>query len=354
MRTAALQYLVCPRCAGTLVADAGTQAADGHIMDGTLISGCGARFAIRGGIARLIPESHERASSSHSGHSGETPDPESLLTADRFAAEWAIFDQKAGYYEQQFLDWIAPLRPRDFTDQVVLEGGCGKGRHTALVASYGARAVIAIDLGDAVEVAFDATRHLENVHIAQGDIVRPPVARCVDVGFSIGVLHHLLEPEAGFRGLCGCVRQGGRVAIWVYGYESNEWIVRYVDPLRHGVTSRIPETWLYWLSLPPAAALRLALLAYRRPRLAEKLPYGAYLAYISRFPLREVHHIMFDQLVTPVAHYLRRGQVAGWFDPDGFADVELAWHNRNSWRACATIDRQADQSADSSADSRRA
>ena len=42
------------------------------------------------------------------------------------------------------------------------------------------------------------------------------------------------------------------------------------------------------------------------------------------------------KLVTPIAHYLRRGEVASWFDR-GFDDVQINWHNRNSWRAWASV-----------------
>ena len=35
--------------------------------------------------------------------------------------------------------------------KVVLEGGCGKGRHTKLAAEWGAAEVVGIDLGDGVE-----------------------------------------------------------------------------------------------------------------------------------------------------------------------------------------------------------
>ena len=88
-----------------------------------------------------------------------------------------------------------------------------------LVASYGARAVVVLGLGNAVDVAFAATRRLDNVYVIQGNVVRPPVARVFDIGFSIGVLHHLPRPEEGFRSLYGgCT--GGRVALWVRGYES--------------------------------------------------------------------------------------------------------------------------------------
>ncbi len=326
MRTAALQYLACPKCNSSLVADADGPEPDGHIMSGTLVCNCGARYPIQGGVPRLTPE-----------HAHMDITSEATLTADRFGTEWKIFDHRADYFEQQFLDWVAPLKPRDFADKVVLEGGCGKGRHTQLIARWGCKAIVAIDLGDAVDVAFQATRHLSNVHVVQADMTRPPTPRAFDLAFSVGVLHHLPVPLDGFRALHSRIVKGGRVSIWVYGYEHNEWIVRFVNPLRRSVTSKIPERSLYWASLPPAAMLSVALRFYRWKTLAKRLPYGAYLNYISRFPLREVHHIMFDQLVTPVAFYLREGEVRSWFDTDELSDVSMEWHNENSWRATATV-----------------
>jgi len=336
LRTEALQYLACPKCGNSLVADAEAPEPDGHILHGTLVCACGAHYPITGGVPRLTPENADL----------DITD-ESTLTADRFGTEWKIFDHRADYFEQQFLDWVAPLKPRDFAGKVVIEGGCGKGRHTQLVARYGCKAIVALDLGSAVDVAFQQTRHLPNVHIVQGDLTRPPTARVFDLGFSVGVLHHLPVPIDGFNALRGRLVKGGRLSIWVYGYESNEWIVRFVNPLRRHVTSRMPENSLYWASLPPATMLAVMLRFYRSRTLSKRLPYGAYLNYISRFPLREVHHIMFDQLVTPVAFYLREDEVRSWFDTDALSEVAMEWHNENSWRATATVLGYEDEDASS-------
>jgi SAM-dependent methyltransferase len=309
-----------------MAADCDTQATDGHLMEGVLHCGCGCRYPLHRGIPRLTPRQAELAF-----------DARGEQVAARFAAEWQLFARHEEHHERQFLDWVAPLTAADFRDAVVLEAGCGKGRHSALMAQFGARAVVAMDLGAAVEVAFAATRHLPAVHVVQGDLLRAPVHRCFDLAISVGVLHHLEDPAAGFRALCGRVRPGGQVAAWVYGYESNEWLVRLVNPLREVLTARLPPRALYWLSLPPTALLRAALPVYRQRLLARHLPYGAYLHYISRFPLREIHAIVFDQLVTPVAHYLREEEVRAWLRSDQLHDARLSPHNGNSWRATARI-----------------
>ena len=85
-----------------------------------------------------------------------------------------------------------------------------------------------MDLSDAVETAFAATRALENVHIVQADIYHLPFPRIFDYAFSVGVLHHLPDPLRGFKSLASKVKQGGHLSAWVYGAENNEWITRWV------------------------------------------------------------------------------------------------------------------------------
>src|SRR5207244_12756734 len=88
-----------------------------------------------------------------------------LRAACRFSGEWACWSDLRDYYEQEFFDWVAPLAARDFTHRVVFEGGCGKGRHTAIVASHGASAIVSLDLGESAFVAFAHTRQFPNAHV---------------------------------------------------------------------------------------------------------------------------------------------------------------------------------------------
>ena len=63
-----------------------------------------------------------------------------------------------------------------------------------------------------------------------------------DIAFSIGVIHHLAEPEAALRQLTRAVKPGGYVLIWVYGRENMNWLTRYFDPLRRWLLSRLALT----------------------------------------------------------------------------------------------------------------
>src|SRR5262245_45134466 len=175
-----------------------------EVLEGDLTClGCARKWPVRGGVARFVGVASP--------------------TARAFGWEWHAFPRLESHHERQFLDWVAPLEPAAFEGQVVLEGGCGKGRHTRLVSRYGARAVIAVDLSDAVDVAFRNTMGEANAHIIQADLLELPLrpGSC-DLAFSVGVLHHLAEPLPGFRALARAVRPGGRLSVWVYGAEGNE------------------------------------------------------------------------------------------------------------------------------------
>ena len=266
-------------------------------------------------------------------------------TAEKFGWQWQHFNQFEAGYENQFLAWIAPVTREFFKDKVVLEGGCGKGRHTQLAAQFGARDVIGIDLSDAVETAFAATRELPNAHIVQADIYNLPFARVFDYAFSIGVLHHLPDPRAGFQSLTSRVKPGGYMSAWVYGAENNEWITRWVNPVRERVTSRIDPRLLLQLSKVPAAIMFAATKTIygplnRSPRgasIARHLFYNDYLKAIAGFGWREQHSIVFDHLIAPTAFYISRDEFAAWWREIGVSDADVNWHNSNSWRGFGRI-----------------
>jgi uncharacterized protein YbaR (Trm112 family)/protein-L-isoaspartate O-methyltransferase len=336
-----IEFLACPDCYGDLELEK-QQGDRSQIREGELrCQTCRRLFPIRHGVPRLLPAS---------------VDQRTIEVSASFSWEWNQFDEMRPHYHQQFLDWIRPLEPDDFVDKQVLEGGCGKGRHSALLAGYGARDVFALDLGSAVEAAHRNTSHLRAVHVIQGDILRPPLKPCADIALSIGVLHHMLDPASGFRALADRVKPGGRIAVWVYSREGNQWIVDYVDPVRTHVTSRLPRRMLYEAARPLAYAVAgLSKGLYgplARTGLQERFFYNQYLTYIARFPVREIHSIVFDHLVTPVAHYLSKEEIESWFGDARLTNVTIAHHNQNSWRAQGQLV-AAEQTAASALGSKR-
>ena len=331
MKRTLLNYLACPVCAGDIKLNS-VSAEDGlEVLAGELqCDSCAKIFPIVRGVPRFADLANL--------------EEDKQATADSFGWSWQEFSHDDAKYDQQFLDWIAPVTSEFFAGKVVLEGGCGKGRHTRRIAGWGARDIVAVDLSDAVEVAFVATRGLPNAHVIQADIFRLPLRRAFDYAFSVGVLHHLPNPREGFKSLVSKVKSGGHMSAWIYGAENNGWIVSFVNPVRRG-TSSMNRRALFHLSKLPAAVMYLATKLIYAPlnrddsgkKLARHLFYNDYLSYISRFNWREQHSIVFDHLVAPTAFYISREEFEAWWHDVGAQEVTITWHNQNSWRGFGRI-----------------
>ncbi|MCX6023797.1 MAG: methyltransferase domain-containing protein [Chloroflexi bacterium] len=332
MNPRVLDYLVCPRCHGDLTCQP-TVEFGGEIEEGLLeCQGCGLSYPVRRGIPRMMTGTlaHDKE-----------------RTADAFGWEWQEFNELHDdevTYESQFLDWIAPLDRDFFRGKVVLDAGCGMGRFSASAGRFGAKDVLAIDLSDAVESARRTTRGMPNVHVIQADIYQLPFKRPFDFAFSIGVLHHLPDPEGGFRALVRHTKDGGQVFGWVYGRENNGWIVYMANPLRELVFSRLPRKALYGISLGLTAAMQPVLKTLYAPAAdgshnacAGALPYQGYLRWLAQYGFRHNHHVVFDHMVAPTAFYLRREEFEDWFKRAGLEDVQLSWRNENSWRGLGRL-----------------
>jgi len=326
MKPRLLQMLACPDCGGDLTLSASSTNQD-EIITGSLgCQACAHEFAIQRGIPRLLPSGLSAIEAK---------------TAAAFGWEWNEFVEMHKEYEAQLLDWIHPLQPGFFCGKVILDAGCGTGRHAYHAARWGASEVVAMDLGSAVETAYANAGHLPNVHVVQGSIYSPPFKHPAAGGpfdfiYSIGVLHHLPDPEAGFHSLVRFLRPDGAIFAWVYGHENNAVVHRFINPLRKTFTRHLPHALLAVLAWPLAAILQTTVKGIYRPlhgtRLGRRLPTSAYLYSLSAFGFRQNYSIVFDHLVAPVAFYIKRTDFEAWFARDCLDDVRISWRNENSWR----------------------
>lgn len=324
MKEKLLDLLACPTCGGDILLAYASQYENKEIIEAVLsCKKCSREYKVERGIPRFAAL--------------DKIEQDKLDTAENFGWQWTHFTQQDEKYAEQFLGWLQPVKPDFFKDKIVLEGGCGKGRHTSLAANWGAKEVVGIDLSIAVESAYQATKHLPNVHIVQADIFKLPFKKIFDYAFSVGVLHHTPDPKRAFLSLAGKVKKGGAISAWIYGEENNEWIINYVNPIREGFTSKINQPTLYQLSKLPTVGVFLASKLLYRPLnktakpLAKRLFYNDYLNHLGTFGWREQHNIVFDHLVAPTAFYISKEEFEKWWQEIEAKDVEIIWHNQNSW-----------------------
>ena len=350
MRRSLIGVLACPKCGGPLSIKVFGKEKSGEITEGYVRCGkCEMWYPIIKGIPRMLPPSMINRSlldGFFEKHKDKIPengiDKEAgrevvkERTSKSFGFQWNVFSEMFPEYEQNFLNYIKPLEPSFFRNKLVLDAGCGFGRHTYYAAKYGAE-VIGFDLSDAVEAAYRNCKRFKNVNIVQGDIYNPPFRPGFDFIMSIGVLHHLpiSKQEEGFLSLVKLMRKGTMIFAWLYGREGRWFKLHVVEGIVRRVTTRMPFSMLYYLCYLPAALyhsfniLHSALAGNRvTRRLSGYVPFKGY----AKFPFRVKHADAFDLLATPVNSYYTKQQVERWAKDAKLREVSITDIEKKSWR----------------------
>lgn len=249
-----------------------------------------------------------------------------MSSQDRFGFEWHKYAEMDPNYEIQFLRWIKPLAPADFKDKTVLDAGCGMGRNSCWPFLYGAKHVTAFDFDHRSVAA--ARRNLAQfggrAEVLFKSIYDISWQNEFDIVFSIGVIHHLENPRLAIQNLVKALKPGGRIVLWVYSHEGNEWIVKLINPVRKRVTSRLPLPVLHFLSYFVSVPLYLLVKIFKGP--------GAYLKQISAFKFRHIHSIVFDQLLPKIANYWKKDEALSLLKLPELEVVEIIRpDNRQGW-----------------------
>lgn len=290
-----------------------------HVISG-LLSSPSHQYPIIDGVPRLTPQSQMKRSTTFTTHQQKT--------ADSFSYEWNNIYQENKFEKQNFLHFLHPfITESDLKNKKLLDVGCGSGRFTKQTALCGAEIVVATDVGNCVKAAFELTQDLPNACIVQADLYHMPVKNFADLTLSIGVLHHLPEPQTGFSKLTATVKPGGQYLIWVYNRRHNFRAVYVFESIRK-ITRHIPKSILYKLCYLPGTAVHFINYLTHffnnigANQLAKKVPFS----YYANFPYSMKLNDAFDVLATPKSNYYYVEEIERWFKEANLLDARFYEH----------------------------
>jgi SAM-dependent methyltransferase len=355
MRARLRDLLRCPACRGTFTVEPIqeiTAFGEPDVVEGWLNCTCGATYPIVRGIPRILQDAPKLFADFYGRHPrraaapGAAPGGATVLDADAreavdrtresFGYQWTHFHEMATDFRQNFLQYIHPVDEAFFPGKLGIDVGCGFGRHIYNAAKFGAE-MVGLDISDAIESTRKNTEGMPNVHLVQASIYEPPfVDGTFDFAYSIGVLHHLPDPEAGFQRVAAMVKARGSVFIWVYS--KRRAVANLLLECARAITTRLPaalQNAISWTSAVIDWALFITpykALAAVAPSVAAKLPLPRLRLY-SHYPFQVVWADWFDRLAAPIRFYYDDRDLDGWVARARLTHTTISPTGLFGWRA---------------------
>lgn len=287
----------CPECFKRLTLDLSSLEED-EIVSGLLGCENGHQYKIEKGIPRFIDSSSAIDN----------------RTQKVFGSEWTTFRR---YDAANLLKMSGDLPQKFFSDLVVLDAGCGSGRHALeLKVSWGAKEIFGIDLSDAVITADERTRAIPDIHILQGSIYKLPFSKeFFDIVFCLGVLQHLPTPQKAFNNLVSHVKPGGKIIIWVY---KKSFRKQFLEIPRF-FTKRLPVKIQHYISFMVSTVFYPVVMIHRQLGLS----FFSHFSEYAKYDWLTYRTDWFDRLSAPLTGYYDEFQIRDWFSDLALNDVQI-------------------------------
>jgi SAM-dependent methyltransferase len=256
-------------------------------------------------------------------------------TVDGFGKEWTRFGQtdlaikeSQEMFGQYFSIFPWQALPED--GGCGADIGCGSGRWAREVAPKVRELHLVDASGEALSIARTNLSSHRNVAFHWSSIGGLPFEQeSLDFAYSLGVLHHIPDPEAGVRAIASKLRPGAPFLLYMYYAFDNRpawyrWLWRLSDVVRR-VLSRQPQAvkvtiaetialCVYW----PLA--RMSAILLRLGARVENWP----LAYYRNRSLYVMRTDALDRIGTRLERRFTRAQMTEMLDRAGFEKIQFS------------------------------
>mgnify|MGYP001383149087 CR=1 FL=1 len=146
--------------------------------------------------------------------------------AKGFGEEWKKFGRlQLDFYTGNNLSFnrfekTTGWRPSDLSGKIVLDAGCGGGRHSEPALSFMPNELYCVDISEAIDVhqaSFESIPNNNRIFRSQCSIDTLPFAdNSFDVVFCMGVIQHTPDPFKTFSELLRVLKPGGKLVVDTY------------------------------------------------------------------------------------------------------------------------------------------
>lgn len=333
MKTRLLRYLCCPDCKADFKVLVKRKTSTEIISGALVCKACQKKYLIVRGVPIILNEKKLK---------------DFYKTKKNWENWWKKIRDKSDIDVYNRL-WVQALKnlkgeplykPEHLKGKVVLDAGCGVGRHIKSdFSKYGCKEIIGVDLGNQV---FEAKRlnDTPNIHFVQADLQNLPFKKEVfDVITSRGVLHHTPNPKLFFIKISKHLKVGGMMAIYVYHKEWDYFKAHkkslFLDAMYAGgvliwqsirkLVSRMPHLVIRWFAYLMAvkATIEGGLQKNKITR-----PIGKVLRFIPPFAYLGIN--FHERVVRNYDHYSATfnffqsiEEVIDWFKTAKFNNIEV-------------------------------
>ena len=260
-----------------------------------------------------------------------------LRVARGFGREWSTFRQDSDHLSQQqrqaiFDDYfrIFPWHLLPPSGGVGLDVGCGTGRWSMLVAPRVAHLHLLDASAEALNVAKQNLRGVNNVSYHLDSVAAIPLPpKSLDFAFSLGVLHHVPDTEAAIGAIADKLKPRAPFLIYLYYALDNRpvWyrLLWRLTNLARLVVSRLPHPLRLVISQTVAALIywplaRIAQLMERHGRPSGALP----LAYYADKSFYVMRTDAYDRFCTRLEKRFKRSEIERMLSRAGFTDIKFS------------------------------
>jgi SAM-dependent methyltransferase len=256
-------------------------------------------------------------------------------TIKDFGEQWQRYRGNEGFYGslQLFEDILRPfLKPDQIKDCRVAEIGSGTGRIVNMLLRAGASHVIATEPSEAFEVLCRNVEQPQRVTCLRISGDQLPAGNELDYVLSIGVLHHIPDPEPVVEAAYGALRPGGKFFVWLYGKEGNRFYLALIHPLR-SLTKHLPHFILATL----VRTIYYPIMGYCQLCHLAPLPLRRYFLNIfEKMEPEKRRLILYDQLNPAYAKYYTRSEAERLLFRGKFIDIRVHHRHGYSWTLMGT------------------